>query len=346
MAPALADRVFRYTGETPLFEALDINRQIKEALKREVSLPSGGYIVIDSTEALTAIDVNTGKYVGDKSLEETVLRTNIEAVSEVVRQLRLRDIGGIIVIDFIDMARDAHRSLVMRELEEHLRRDRTRSAVLGITHLGLVEVTRRKRRQSLPELLTRTCPACGGSGRVITETAAGRQARRQLRKLARETQSEAFLVEAHPSVAAVLIGPGGSHLRELERETGKSIFVRGSEACQVGELRLVAQGSRQDMLAQALPVQAGQVLELRVEEPTFPTAKTASPGWRATSSTSRGRPAGWARRSRWRSPRPSAPTPRPGSWCERRLLSPPPVSVRTLHNGPVAKTRTPSRNIS
>ncbi len=268
-APELEGRLsLEPPGSPPLFEARGVDQELQRALARRVWLPNGAYIVIDQTEALTAVDVNTGRFVGTTaSLEETVLAANLEAAREIARLIRLRDIGGIIVIDFIDMARDAHRLLVMRELEEHLRRDRTRSAVLGITHLGLVEVTRRKRRQSLPELLTRTCPTCGGSGRVITETAAGRQARRQLRKLARKTQSEAFLVEAHPSVAAVLIGPGGSHLRELEKETGKSIFVRGSEACQVGELRLVARGSRQDMMAQALPVQAGQVLELRVEEP-------------------------------------------------------------------------------
>lgn len=169
VAPALADRVFRYTGEAPLFEALDVNRQIKEALRREVDLPSGGYIVIDSTEALTAIDVNTGKYVGDKSLEETVLRTNIEAASEVVRQLRLRDIGGIIIIDFIDMNEARNRRAVLRALNQELEKDRTKTYVVELTKLGLVEMTRKNVSEGLLEAFGEPCPTCKGRGVVFRE---------------------------------------------------------------------------------------------------------------------------------------------------------------------------------
>ncbi len=169
VAPALADRVIRYTGEVPLFEALDINRQIKEALRREVPLPSGGYIVIDKTEALTAIDVNTGRFVGQRSLEETVLQTNIEAVSEVVRQLRLRDIGGIIIIDFIDMNEARNRKAVLRALDRELEKDRTKTYVVELTKLGLVEMTRKNVSEGLIEAFGETCPVCKGRGIVFRE---------------------------------------------------------------------------------------------------------------------------------------------------------------------------------
>ncbi len=169
VAPALADRVARYTGETPLFDALGINDQIRDALRREVPLPSGGYIVIDSTEALTAIDVNTGRYVGDKSLEETVLRTNIEAVVEVVRQLRLRDIGGIIIIDFIDMNEARNRRAVLKALNQELEKDRTKTYVVELTKLGLVEMTRKNVSEGLLEAFGETCPVCKGRGVVFRE---------------------------------------------------------------------------------------------------------------------------------------------------------------------------------
>jgi Rne/Rng family ribonuclease len=169
VAPSLAERVMRYADEKPIFEALDINRQIRDALSRSVPLPSGGSIVIDSTEALTAIDVNTGKYVGNKSLEETVLRTNIEAVAEVVRQLRLRDIGGIIIIDFIDMNEAKNRRAVLKALNQELEKDRTKTYVVELTKLGLVEMTRKNVSEGLIEAFGETCPACHGRGIVFRE---------------------------------------------------------------------------------------------------------------------------------------------------------------------------------
>ncbi|MDI6829701.1 MAG: Rne/Rng family ribonuclease [Actinomycetota bacterium] len=169
VAPALAERVVRYADETPVFEALDINRQIRDALRREVPLPSGGSIVIDRTEALTAIDVNTGRYVGDRSLEDTVLRTNIEAAAEVVRQLRLRDIGGIIIIDFIDMNEAKNRRAVLKALNQELEKDRTKTYVVELTKLGLVEMTRKNVSEGLVEVFGETCPVCQGRGVVFRE---------------------------------------------------------------------------------------------------------------------------------------------------------------------------------
>lgn len=167
--PALLEKLVLYRGREPLFRALDINRQIKEALRREIPLPSGGSIVIDPTEALTAIDVNTGRFVGRSNLEDTVLRTNLEAAREIVRQLRLRDIGGIIVIDFIDMMESRNRREVLEVLESELRKDRTKSYVVELSQLGLVEMTRKNVSEGLIEAFGETCPVCGGRGVIFRE---------------------------------------------------------------------------------------------------------------------------------------------------------------------------------
>ncbi len=165
LGPGLKDRVLLETGRD-LMEAYGVNREVERALKRRVWLKCGGYIVFDQTEALTSIDVNTGKYVGSQSLEETVLKTNLDAAREIARQLRLRNIGGIIIIDFIDMVEEKHRLEVINVLEEALRRDRVRSHILGITRLGLVEMTRKKTHPSLAEMLLKPCAHCEGTGRV------------------------------------------------------------------------------------------------------------------------------------------------------------------------------------
>ncbi|MBC7340346.1 MAG: Rne/Rng family ribonuclease [Firmicutes bacterium] len=267
-SPELKKRVhFHRRNMGSAFEAYDLDREIELALRRKVWLPSGGYLVIDQTEAFCIIDVNTGKYVGETSLEETVLRTNLEAAVEIARQLRLRDIGGIIVIDFIDMERASHRQKVLAALEEALRKDRTRTTVLGFTQLGLVEMTRKKVRPGLEAQLQRTCPYCEGTGRVLSEETVAARIRREIRRILRNSDAEAILVEANPRVASLLIGPGGSNLRELERSTGKWVFVRGSAELHVEAMNVKAVGTRAEVEAKACPVREGEILEVQVEEP-------------------------------------------------------------------------------
>ncbi|MFO7172868.1 MAG: Rne/Rng family ribonuclease [Bacillota bacterium] len=266
--PQLKDRVRLYTRtDATLFDYYGVEPEIEKALRRRVWLKSGGYIVIDRTEALTVVDVNTGKYVGSTSLADTVLRTNLEAAREIARQLRLRDIGGIIVIDFIDMERPDHQQQVLRTLEEELKKDRARAQVLGLTQLGLVEVTRKKSGQALDEILTRPCPTCEGRGRVPGEETVARRVRAEIRRILKTSASEALLMEVNPAVASLLIGPGGANLRELERELGKAIYIKGNAALKVDETQIRALGSRAEVEARALPVRPGQVLELEVEEP-------------------------------------------------------------------------------
>ena len=172
--PQLAGRVKRWDKDEPIFEATGIEKEIEKALRRRVWLKSGGYIVIDHTEALVAIDVNTGKYVGKRDFEETVLKINLEAVGEVVHQIRLRDLGGIIIIDFIDMERPEHRDQVFKALLKALADDKARTNVLEISELGLVEMTRKRVRQSLQSLFCAPCPACKGSGMIKSDADARR----------------------------------------------------------------------------------------------------------------------------------------------------------------------------
>lgn len=266
LAPHLKNRVYLYHGGPPLFDAYGIESQMEGMLDRKVWLESGGYLVIDRTEALTSIDVNTGRFVGTTNLADTVLRTNLEAATEIARQLRLRDLGGIIIIDFIDMdSKDDERKVIER-LEEEMRRDKTKSHVLGFTGLGLVEMTRKKARQEIGDMLHRACPYCEGSGQVLTESTVALRTRREVVRLSHSQAVEAMLIEAHPSVAAVLIGPGGTNLRELEEATGKVLYVRGRKELHLEEVVFAAMGSKDAVAALALPVQEGQVVALEVDE--------------------------------------------------------------------------------
>ncbi|CAB1129672.1 Cytoplasmic axial filament protein CafA and Ribonuclease G [Candidatus Hydrogenisulfobacillus filiaventi] len=266
LSPELLNRLEYYSGEVPLFEARGVEAELDRALKRRVWLRCGGYLVIDETEALTVIDVNTGKNVGTTDLADTVLNTNREAAVEIARQLRLRDISGIVVIDFIDMEREEDQKEVIRTFQAALRGDRTRVTVLGLTRLGLLELTRKKVRESLLNQLTRICPQCEGRGHVLSESVLARRFRQRILARLRESGAEAVLAEAHPSVAAHLIGPGGSNLKELEREAGKTVFIRGSQDCALTDLRIRKLGTRAEVEALALPVREGERLTLTVED--------------------------------------------------------------------------------
>lgn len=250
-----------------IFDEYGIETEMERALRRKVWLRCGGYLVIDQAEALTAIDVNTGKFVGSTNLEDTVLRTNLEAAVEISRQLRLRNIGGIIIVDFIDMVRDEHRRKVLDTLEEAIKLDKTKTNILGITQLGLVEMTRKKVRPSLAEVLQKPCPYCEGRGKVLSEETVGIHIKHQVFQLARQTAADTILVEANPLVAARLIGSGGANLRELEAKTGKNLYIRGATAHHIESVSMRPMFDQADIKAHTLPVRPGEVLEVLVEEP-------------------------------------------------------------------------------
>lgn len=266
LSQGLQNRIELYQGETPLFEARGVEADLERALRRRVWLKCGGYLVIDETEALTVIDVNTGKNVGSTDLSDTVLDTNREAATEIARQLRLRDISGIVIVDFIDMEQVVDQSEVIKTFQAALRGDRTRVTVLGLTRLGLLEMTRKKVRESLLSQMTRMCPLCEGRGHVLSEEAQARKLRYRVLEKLRESGAEALLAEAHPAVASHIIGPGGSNLKILEREAGKAIYIRGANDVEMGDIRFRSIGTRLDVEREAFPVREGEQLHLMVEE--------------------------------------------------------------------------------
>ncbi|MGI6285303.1 Rne/Rng family ribonuclease [Neomoorella humiferrea] len=264
LAPELRRRVVLKEG-VDLFALYGVQSQVEQALKRKVWLKCGGYLIIDQMEALTAIDVNTGKYVGRHNLAETVLKTNLEAAVEVARQLRLRNIGGIIVIDFIDMENPAHQEQVIKVLQNELARDKTKTHILGFTRLGLLEMTRKKDQAELGSMLQQDCPYCHGTGKVLSEETIALQARKKVMQLASESRAPALLVEANPAVAALLIGPGGGKMRLLEQRAGKKLIIKGNEDLHVEEVRLIEIFDRREIAELAAPVKAGQVLKVTIE---------------------------------------------------------------------------------
>jgi len=226
LVPQLATRVRLWEGVTPIFEATGVERELERALRRRVWLKSGGYIVIDHTEALVAIDVNSGKYVGKRDFEETVLKINLEAVGEIVRQIRLRDLGGIIIIDFIDMERPEHRAEVHAALLRVLADDKARTNVLEISELGLVEMTRKRVRQSLPSLFSSACPTCKGTGLVRSDAALAAEIVRKVHGAAAEATGDEAVIRAHPDLAHHLETERREAFARLASLTGRKITVQ------------------------------------------------------------------------------------------------------------------------
>ena len=271
-SPHMAERVTRYKEREPLMEVFGVEQEIRSTLGRRVDLPSGGYLIFDYAEAFTVIDVNTGRFVGSRSkksgarLEDTITKNNLEAVKEVVRQLRLRDVGGIIVIDFIDMASPKNRAAVEEALGAELERDRTKTYVVEISPLGLVEMTRQNVTDGPREVMTKKCPTCGGDGIVISEHTAAVDIERRLRMLPTPgSRSKAFKVEVAAKVASLVVGPGASRLRELEETTKRVFFLVGKDGEHLDHFKVLEQGTL-EKVAPKVPVEVGQELELKLGE--------------------------------------------------------------------------------
>jgi ribonuclease G len=268
----MVDRVQRHRETTPLMEAFGAEEQIRSTLSRRVDLPSGGYLIFDYAEAFTVIDVNTGRFVGSRGkssggrLEDTITKNNLEAVKEVVRQLRLRDIGGIIVIDFIDMANPKNRATVEEALKSELERDRTKTYVVEISPLGLVEMTRQNVTDGPREILTRKCTICGGDGVVLSEGSAAVDVERHLRELAGSApRTKAFKVELNAKVASILIGPGASRLAAIEEETKRRFLIESREDAPTNHFEVLGKGTYESLAPEGA-AQEGKQVELKLVE--------------------------------------------------------------------------------
>jgi ribonuclease G len=270
-APELLDRVEHYEEDEPLFERFGVEKVVQSTLNRRVDLPSGGYLMIDYTEAMTVIDVNSGSFTGrgkGARLEDTISKTNLEAAEETVRQLRLRDIGGIIVIDFIDMARARNREAVLKTLRKMLDEDRTKTYVMEISPLGLVEMTRQNVTDGVREILTKTCPTCEGEGVVLSEETVAIDVERRLRELAVEKpSSKAFLIQVHPQVSSFLINGPGRPILDIERDLDKHFHFEGSESLPIDHFAVMMEGSADEVEERALPFREGEEVLVTIAEP-------------------------------------------------------------------------------
>jgi ribonuclease G len=218
-----------YQGAEPLFEHYDIEIELQRALGKKVWLKSGGYIIIEPTEALVVIDVNTGRYVGKHNLEETILKTNLEAVKEIAYQLRLRNIGGLIVVDFIDMEKEINREKVYNALKEALKKDRAKTSVLKMSELGLVEMTRQRSRESLHHMLTEACPYCEQKGFIRSRISVAFDILRELTTNIKVTETDQVTIEVHPELANVLMDLGSAAIEQLEKANHKKIVILNNQ---------------------------------------------------------------------------------------------------------------------
>jgi ribonuclease G len=271
-APELVDRVELYEDKSALFAAYGVEKVIDGLMTRRVDLPSGGYLIIDYAEALTVIDVNSGSFIGrgkGARLEDTITTTNLEAAEEVVNQLRLRDIGGIIVIDFIDMARARNRDAVLKTLRKTLDEDRTKTFTAEISKLGLVEMTRQNVTEGVREIISRPCPTCDGDGVIKSEETIAIEFERRLRTLVKKApkKHEAFLVQMNPRVSAMFTGNAKRVLHALEEETGRRFHFTGSEGLPLDHFDIVMEGSRDEVMERAVPFREGDEVLVHIVEP-------------------------------------------------------------------------------
>ncbi len=271
-APELVDRVELYEDKTPLLRSYGVDKVIDGLMTRRVDLPSGGYLIIDYAEALTVIDVNSGSFIGrgkGARLEDTITKTNLEAAEEVVNQLRLRDIGGIIVIDFIDMARARNRDAVLKTLRKTLDEDRTKTFTAEISRLGLVEMTRQNVTEGVREIMSRPCPTCDGAGVIKSEETIAIEFERRLRELTAKAlkREEAFLVQMNPRVSAQFTHNNARMLHALEDETGKTLHFEGSEGLPLDHFAILMKGSRAEVEERAVPFRKGDEVLVQIVEP-------------------------------------------------------------------------------
>ena len=245
--PELMSRVNLYAEAVPLFDKFDIENEIRDLFKARCDLPTGGYIIIQPTEALVSIDVNTGRYTGKKDPEKTILKTNLEASREIARQIRLRDIGGIIVCDFIDMETRTNRERVLQELRTHLGRDRARTKAFAVSELGLIEMTRQRVRPSLWHSMTSECPDCGGTGRVFTPEVVARRLERSLKRAGRERRERQMAIRLHPEVALYLLEEEPRLIHTLGKMTGLELELRDDPMMRVDEFRLMSRPAGRDV---------------------------------------------------------------------------------------------------
>lgn len=250
IAPELVERVALYEDKIPLFDKEQIEPEIRDLFKRRCDLPSGGYLIIEPTEALVSIDVNSGRFTGKKDPEKTVTKTNMEAAREIARQLRLRDVGGIIVCDFIDMETKANRDRVLQELRTHLGRDRARTKAYAVSDLGLIEMTRQRVRQSHFHAMTEACPICNGTGRVFTAETIVRRMERAVRRLASEGRRESIVVKLYPETAIYVLEQEKDLMKRLEKAVGFGVEMRDDPLLKPDEFKLLVKGAGRDITAQ------------------------------------------------------------------------------------------------
>src|SRR6266446_992506 len=236
--PELSSRIKLYRGAELIFYHFGIEAELEKAMDRKVWLKRGGYITIDQTEALVAIDVNTGRFTGKKNQEDTILKTNVEAAEEIARQLRLRDLGGIIVLDFIDMEEESNRKAVIDALRNHLKRDRSRTKAFAVSDLGLVEMTRQRQRPSLVTYFNQDCPECGGTGKVLSLASATLRIERMLRRVGLRAKEKVLLLRVHPDLAVHLVEQNADLLENLERAYRFRIEIRDDPSLRRDEIRL------------------------------------------------------------------------------------------------------------